>query len=154
MRAVSIARTGLAALTVAVLLQHPLAARDTIPPDFRGEWVPQRGSCDAPLRLIVAESTLTLANGKDRQTWGNVGVPTSFFGPDYKGISAVALPDFDGDQPFTVYFNADEKKGITKVSIYIDMGKPRDAAVARIQAAAKALATRFPLDDVPLRKCP
>jgi hypothetical protein len=131
-----------------------LVARDTIPSEFRGDWVPQKAECTSAVKLRVAEETLTLMNGADSQSWGNVGVPTSFFGPDYQGISAVALPDFDASQPFTVYFNVDEKKGVTKVSIYSEMKGPMNPQVAKIQAAAKKLASRFPLNDLPLKKCP
>jgi hypothetical protein len=103
--------------------------------------------------LHVTETTLSLVNGPDSQSWGNVGVPTTFFGPDYNGISVVALPDFDGSQPFTVYFNADEKKGVTKVSIYTEAPVSRNPGLAKIQAAAKKLASRFPLNDAPLKRC-
>jgi hypothetical protein len=144
-----------ALLAAAVLFAgSSLVARDTIPSEFRGDWVPQKAECTSAVKLRVAEETLTLINGADSQSWGNVGVPTSFFGPDYQGISAVALPDFDASQPFTVYFNVDEKKGVTKVSIYSEMKGPMNPQVAKIQAAAKKLAARFPLNDLPLKKCP
>lgn len=144
-----------ALLAAAVLFAGAsLVARDTIPSEFRGDWVPQKAECASAVKLRVEEATLTLVNGADSQSWGNVGVPTSFFGPDYQGISAVALPDFDASQPFTVYFNADEKKGVTKVSIYSEMKGPMNPQVAKIQAAAKKLASRFPLNDLPLKKCP
>ena len=145
-------RALLAAATV--FASASLLARDAIPAEFRGDWVPQTAECTSAVKLRVAEETLTLINGADTQSWGNVGVPTSFFGPDYQGISVVALPDFDASQPFTVYFNVDEMKGVTKVSIYSEMKGPMNAAVAKIQAAAKKLATRFPLNDLPLKKCP
>jgi hypothetical protein len=132
----------------AVVLQSELPAQ------FRGDWVPQTADCAGPVRFRVAEKTLTLVNGKDAQTWNNVALPTSYFGPDYRGISVVAIPDFDNSQPFLVYFNADEKKGVTKVEIYVEMKGNTNPEVARIQAAAKRLATRFPLNNMPLRKCP
>jgi hypothetical protein len=141
--------------TAAILLAGlQLLAQSSIPPEFRGDWVPQTASCGSAVKLQVAEATLTLVNGADSQSWGNVGLPTSFFGPDYAGISVVALPDFDASQPFTVYFNADEKKGVTKVNIYTAMPGPMNPEVTKIQAAAKKRATRFPLNDVPLKKCP
>ena len=52
-----------------------------------------------------------------------------------------------------MFFNADEKKGVTGVSIYTEMSGPMNPQLAAIQAAAKNLAARFPLSDVPLRKC-
>ena len=87
------------------------------------------------------------------ETWGNLWLPASFFGPSYAGIVSVALPDFDADQPFTVFFNADERSGVTMVNIYREIQNPPNARVAAIQAAAKALASRFPLNDLPLKKC-
>jgi hypothetical protein len=149
-----VASYGISVLAVVVLAGVPLLARDTIPAEFRGDWVPQQADCASAVKLRVAEATLTLINAADTQSWGNVGVPTSFFGPDYQGISAVALPDYDGSQPFTVYFNADEKRGVTKVNIYVEMKGPMNPKAAKFQAAAKKLATRFPINDLPLKKCP
>jgi hypothetical protein len=131
----------------------PLMAQTSIPAEFRGDWVPQTANCNSPLKLAVTETTLSLVNGTDTQSWGNVGLPTTFFGPDYNGISVVALPDFDGSQPFTVYFNADEKKNVTKVSIYTEAPVLKNPELAKMQAAAKHLANRFPLNDAPLKRC-
>jgi hypothetical protein len=128
-------------------------AQASIPAELRGDWVPVSAECSSKVRLRVAESTLTLVNGADSQTWGDVALPASYFGPDYTGISVVALPDFEGSQPFTVFFNADDKKGVTTVNIYNEMGGPMNPQLAAIQAAAKKLATRFPLNDAPLKRC-
>jgi hypothetical protein len=144
--------TGLRLAVVFLHAAQPLA-QAVIPTEFRGDWVPQAASCQSAVRRRVAPDTLTLVNGADTQMWGNVGVPTAFFGPNYSGIVVVALPDFDGSQPFTVYFNADEKKGVTKVNIYNEVKGPMNAQLAAIQAAAKRLAARFPLNDLPLKKC-
>lgn len=139
-----------ASMTVAVAI----AGQPAIPAQFQGDWVPQAATCDgAPVRFRVATTTMTLINGKDSQTWGNVALPSGYFGPEYQGISVVALPDFDGSQPFTVYFNVDEKKGVTRVEIYTPMAGKLNPAVAKLQAAAKQLATRFPVNNVPLKKC-
>jgi hypothetical protein len=147
-------RSALAAAVMALSVQPALA--DAIPAEFRGEWVAASGDCKAAERLQVGDATLTLINGKDSQTYGNVGLPTSFFGPDYTGISVVAMPDVDsGNSPFTVYFNDDEKKGVTRVEIYVEMKGPQNAQVKAIQDAAKKLAGRFPaLNQTPLKKCP
>jgi hypothetical protein len=142
------------AIAAMLVVGVELLAQTPIPAQFRGDWVPQTAECTSPVKLRVADATLTLINGADSQAWGNVGVPTSFFGPDYHGISVVALPDFDGTQPFTVYFNADEKKGVTKVEIYTEMKGKLNPVQAKLQADAKRLATRFPLNSLPLKKCP
>ena len=151
-RTTGAARLAAAALVVAA--GAALAAQATIPLEFHGDWVPTGRGCQSPVKLRVAAATLTLVNGTDSQTWGNVGVPASFFGHDYEGISVVALPDFDATQPFTVYFNAEERKGVTKVSIYTEMRGPMNPQLAKLQADAKKLASRFPLNDAPLERCP
>ena len=136
-------------------LTGTVTAQSTVPSQFNGDWVPQKATCEsAPARLRVAGGNLTLINGKDMQTYGGLGVPTSYFGPDYRGISVVAIADFEGAQPFTVYFNADEKKGVTRVEIYVPMPASTNPQIAKTQAAAKALATRFPINNVPLKQCP
>ena len=133
----------------------PGVPQSTVPAQFHGDWVPQKATCEAaPARLRVAAGNLTLINGKDTQTYGGLGVPTSYFGPDYRGISVVAIADFEGAQPFTVYFNHEEKKGVTRVEIYVPMPGPANPQVAKIQSAAKALAARFPVNNVPLKQCP
>ncbi|RIL06389.1 MAG: hypothetical protein DCC71_06975 [Proteobacteria bacterium] len=147
-----LARAAIAALSLA-FAASPAAARDAIPAEHQGDWVPASGGCDSAVRLRVAEEQLTLRNGSDSQTWGNVAIPQTFFGPDYTGNSVVALPDWDGEQPFTVFFNADEKPGVTRVDIYHEMKGPQNAQLQAIQAKAKKLAERFPLNGVPLKKC-
>ncbi|MEO8604357.1 MAG: hypothetical protein ABI629_17415 [bacterium] len=140
---------------IIALAAQRAAAADAIPPDFRGEWVPATADCTSPQRLKVSETQLTLINGRDSQSYGGIGIPTTFFGPDYTGISVVAMPEVDsGNSPFTVYFNNDDKKGETKVEIYIEMKGPQNAQMKAIQDAAKKLAARFPaLNLNPLKKC-
>ena len=137
------------------LLTGGAASQATVPSQFHGDWVPQKATCEsAPARLRVAAGNLTLINGKDTQTYGGLGVPTSYFGPDYRGISVVAIADFEGAQPFTVYFNDNDKKGVTRVEIYVPMPAATNPQIAKMQSAAKALATRFPINNVPLKQCP
>lgn len=98
---------------------------------------------------------MTLINGKDSAPYGDIGIARTFFGPDYQGISVVAMPEIDGgNSPFTVYFSADEKKGVTKLEIYQEIKGPQNAQLEAIQAAAKKLSERFPLNSIPLKKCP
>lgn len=143
-------------LLALVFLLGPDSARAQVAAELRGDWVPATAGCDASQRLRVAESTLTLINGKDTASYGNIGIPTSFFGPEYQGISVVAMPEIDsGNSPFTVYFNADEKKGVTRVEIYVEMKGAMNAQVKAIQDANKKLAGRFPaLNLKPLKQCP
>ena len=97
---------------------------------------------------------MTLINGKDSQTYDDVGVTYSYFGPEYQGPSFVSIPHFNSDQPFTVYFNADDQKDVTKLDIYTKIEGPGNPQLDALQAAAKKLQARFPIDHVPLKKCP
>ena len=125
------------------------------PPDLQGDWVPASSSCASPLRFQAGASEFTLRNGADKATYGDVAWPSEYFGPDYQGISVVAIPDFEGSQPFTVFFHADEKKGVTKLSIVPgqDSGGKNPAYDAIIRTARK-FNDRFPVDGIPLKKCP
>jgi hypothetical protein len=141
----------------AVLLVSGLggAASGPMSADVVGDWVPASASCDAKQRFRVEAAKMTLINGSDQQSWGDLETALSYFGPDYQGISTVVMPDFNsGDPPFTVYFNADEKKGVTKVEIYVPMQGNTNPQVAAIQARHEKLAKRFPgLNMTALKKC-
>jgi len=139
-----------------LLLGAPITgAQDKVPAEFQGDWVAATATCDAPVRFRVAETRMTLINGKDSASYGDIGITYSYFGPDYQGISFVGMPELNsGNSPFTVYFNADEKKGVLKLDIYQEMKGPLNAQLRALQDAAKKLAARFPLNRVPLKKCP
>ncbi|MEQ1353434.1 MAG: hypothetical protein ABLT11_05410 [Candidatus Acidiferrum sp.] len=140
------------ALLSAAVASH---AQDKVPPQFQGDWVPATAACDSAVRFRVTESRMTLINGADKADYGDLGTTATYFGNDYQGISVVFLPELNGNNPpFTVFFNADEKKGVTKVDIYTEMPGPLNAPGKVMQAAAKKLATRFPINRVPLKKCP
>jgi hypothetical protein len=125
-----------AALAVLLATSPAGAQTDAVPPDQVGVWVPAKADCHSPLRLELAPKKSTLVNGNDRVTHGNVGLTYTYFGNSYQGISFVMMPDWDKTQPYVVTFNASEKKGRTQVSF-------NDAALKK----------RFPLENVPLKKC-
>ena len=132
-----------------------LRAQDKVPAQFQGDWVPATAACDSAVRFRVTESKMTLINGADKAEYGGLGTTASYFGDSYQGISVVFLPELNGgNPPFTVFFNADEKKGVTKVDIYTYMPGPLNAPGKISQAAAKKLAMRFPINKAPLKKCP
>lgn len=144
-----------AAALLAIGVASATAAAE-IPAEFRGDWVPAKGDCGSALRFRATEGTMVLVNGKDTVIYGDVAISHSFFGPDYEGISVVALPEFEsGNSPFTVFFNADEAKGVTKLQILQgdEIPGPGREAYNAIIRAAKALHARFPLDNVPLKRC-
>ena len=124
------------------------------PAEFRGDWVPAAGGCDSKLRFRVLADRFVLTNGTETQEYGDIAWPSSYFGPDYTGISAVAIAEFEGDQPFTAYFNVDEKPGVTRLDILQGPDQPGNVALNAIVKAGKALNARFPLHQVALKKCP
>lgn len=146
---------GLVALCALALIVPEASAQQSVPPQFIGDWVAANVTCTAPLRFRATARQLTLINGRDTASYGDIAIPSGFFGPDYNGISVVLMPDINtGEPPFTAYFNADEKKGVTKLDIYTDMKGPMNPQVAAIQGRAKRLSQRFPLHQVALKKCP
>ena len=112
------------------------AQTDAIPADQLGVWVPAKSDCTSPLRLELAPKTMTLTNGKDRVSHGNVGLSYSYFGASYQGIQFAAMADWDKTQPYVVILNAGEKKGRAQTFF-------NDAALKK----------RFPLEEVMLKRC-
>ena len=141
-------------VAIASLAPPDAAAQDKVPVEFQGDWVPATATCESPARFRVTETQMTLMNGEDTETYGDLGVTYSYFGPDYEGISVVSIPEFNSTQPFTVFFNADEQKDVTRLDIYQKIEGPPNPQLDAIQAAAKKLSERFPLNRIPLKKCP
>jgi len=130
------------------------AAEPPVPVEFRGEWAAP-GRCGSGVRMRVTDIQLILINGTDSAAYGDIAWPTTFFGPDYDGISRVAIPEFGSmESPFTVFFNADEKRGDAKVYIGPLNVLLGNAPYNRLTAANRALAARFPFGMAILRKCP
>ncbi len=134
----------------------PADAADAVPAEYQGKWVPAKGACEAPAHMLVTGDTLTLVNGKDTQALGGLELAgPGYFAPDYTGILAVLITEFDGDQPATATFNVDEKKGAAQV----DFSTVQPGVATGVLAAYNAriamlnLAKRFPLGKVLLRKC-
>jgi hypothetical protein len=106
--------------------------------------------------VLVGADRLTLVSGTDSEAFGGIEMAgPGYFPPDYRGIMAVLLTEFSGDQPVTATFNVAEKKGAAQVffapvvpgSITAE-GKAYNAHVSKLK-----LAERFPLDKLPLKKC-
>jgi len=116
-----------------------LAVEPPVPAEFLGEWVPVAGSCQDGNRLRVQSTTVTLVNGPDSQTFGDLDICHSCEGgARYGGIVVWLLPEFSAGSaaPFVVRFNADEKKGVAIIDIKRD-----------------DLKRRFPIDGLKLRRC-
>lgn len=118
----------------------PLHAMEMpVPADFVGDWVPQKLSCQSPVRLRIEPSSVSFVNGRDMQRFTNLDLcHTCEGGAQYRGDVVWLTPDSESDKavPFTVRFNNNEQHGITVVEIE--------------QATLKK---RFPLHNVMLRKC-
>jgi hypothetical protein len=133
------------------------AAQSVVPREFQGTWVPAKASCDSPLRVSVAADRLTLANGADSQSLGGIDMAgPAYFPPGYRGIMAVLFTEFSGDQPVILHFNADEKKGVARAEFAaLTPGTPTPQLKAYNAHIAKLnLAKRFPLQNMPLKRCP
>jgi len=132
------------------------AGPNDAPAQFRGPWVPAKATCDSPIRMVVGADRLTLVNGKDTEDLGGVEMAgPGYFAPGYRGIMAVLLTEFSGDQPAVVTFNVGEKKGATQVEFAPVMPGKGNAQQAKYNAHISKLdlAKRFPFDKVPLKKC-
>jgi hypothetical protein len=129
-----------------------------VPAEFQGEWVAASAACTAPVRARVEAARVTLVNGADMESFAGIEMAgPSYFGPEYNGIQAVLITEFEGAQPVTATFNLNEKKGVTQ----LELGVPtpahpanKVAAVANARLAKLNLRKRFPLQNIPLKKCP
>lgn len=142
---------------LAVVVSPISAAQTAVPAEFHGTWTPVSAACDSVMRVVVAAQVLTFINGKDSAAIGGIEMAgPGYFPPGYRGIEAVLITEFNGHQPATMVFNAGEKKGVAQVGFSaVTPGKANaqlnayNARIARLN-----LARRFPLNNVPLKKCP
>jgi hypothetical protein len=150
-------------LACVTLTAGPVAAQAPsqfaqVPVEFQGDWVAAQATCDAPVRFRVEVTKLTLVNGADSQSFGGVEMAgPGYWGPDYKGIEAVAFAEFNGDQPVIATFNLNEKKGVAQVGFaQVTPRAPPNSPSAALNARTQKLnlTKRFPLHQVPLKKCP
>ena len=149
--------TALCLLAIAVYAPGvSVAGPNDAPAPFRGPWVPAKATCDSPIRMVVGADRLTLQNGKDTEELGGVEMAgPGYFAPTSRGIMAVLLTEFSGDQPAVVTFNVGERKGAAQVEFAPVMPGKGNALQAKYNAHVSKLdlAKRFPLDKVPLKKC-
>ncbi len=137
----------------------PLARAQSgpVPVEWQGTWVPIKAACESPVRVVITADRLTLMNGNDKQAIGGIEMAgPAYWGPDYRGIEAVLITEFDGQQPVTAVFNAGEKKGIAQVSFApVQPGAGGNALLSAYNKRITELnlAKRFPLHEVSLKKC-
>jgi len=143
------------ALAAALGASHVLAA-SAVPAQLQGGWVPATAGCDSPVRVQVAASNLTLVNGSDKQPLGGIEMAgPGYFAPGYRGIQAVLITEFDGQQPATMTFNAMEKKGVAQIdfSPVVPGNATAQSKAYNARISQLNLAKRFPLNKVALKKC-
>jgi hypothetical protein len=142
-------------LTALALAATASGAAAQVPAEFQGTWVPAKATCESPARVVITTDQLTLVNGSDKQALGGIEMAgPGYWGPDYHGIMAVLITEFDGQQPVTASFNVGEKTGAAQVefSPVMSGGNQLQAAYNK-RISQLNLAKRFPLNKVPLKKC-
>jgi hypothetical protein len=129
-----------------------------VPAGFQGDWVAASAACTAPARVRIAAAAITLVNADDKESLEAVEMAgPGFFAPDYNGIMQVAIADLGGDQPVAVTFNYQEKRGVALADMAMPGPDARgNTALNALNARLRKLnlAKRFPLHQVPLKKCP
>ena len=141
---------------IAVAMCIGTADAGGVPGMFHGTWVQASAACTSPLRLSVAGDRLTLENGGDRESLGGIEMAGSgYFPPNYSGIMAVLITEFDGQQPATMTFNVNERKGVARIEFAPLMpGKATpQLTVYNKRIGALGLAKRFPIEKVALKRC-
>jgi hypothetical protein len=111
----------------------------TVPVEFLGDWVRVKDSCESKIRLRVAPTSVTLVNGIDSEQFGDLDLCyTCEGGAQYNGEVVWLSPEFNSGNsaPFTVRFNANEKKGVAVVEIKMS-----------------SIKKRYPVHNKMLRKC-
>jgi hypothetical protein len=133
-------------------------AQQQVPAEFQGDWVAASATCTAPARIRIAATSVTLVNAADKESLGAVEMAgPGFFPPDYNGIQQVAISELGGDQPVGVTFNYQEKRGVALADMAVPgPDRPGSAALNTLNARLRKLnlVKRFPLHQVPLKKCP
>lgn len=141
---------------VAAAVATELFAASAVPAPLQGKWVPATATCDSPVRMQVSGASITLTHGADSQSLGGIEMAgPGYFPPGYRGIEAVLITEFDGQQPLTVIFNAGEKKGVARAEFTKPLAGNQTAQTKAYNAyvAKLNLAKRFPLDRVALKRC-
>lgn len=147
---------GIAAFVAIAGIASATAAPSVVPSEYQGTWVPSKSACDSPVRVQITGDRLTLANGSDSESIGGIEMAgPGYFPPNYNGIMAVLLTEFEGDQPAMATFNLNEKKGVAQVEFSpVVPGKATpQSAKYNAHISELNLAKRFPLNKVLLKHC-
>lgn len=105
---------------------------------FRGAWVPAKASCESSLKVVIDANVVTFVNGAERAEFRKLDQCFTCMGRDVKDVTLLST-DAMGDSPFMITLDG-TKKG--KPGVSVDLGND------------KKLATRFPLGNAALKRCP
>jgi hypothetical protein len=111
---------------------------DSVAEPFRGSWVPAKGGCDSPLKVVIEPNAVAFVNGAQRAEFRKLEQCFSCMGRDVQDMTLLST-DAMGDSPFMITLDGRKK---AKPAIGVDLGNDRK------------LAARFPLHNVALKKCP
>lgn len=130
-------RKAIAAFALLFISIPAVGAPPTVPRKYVGDWVPQASACDAPLRLRVGSSAVTLMDGAQSENFEGVDVCLNCDRAP-QGFEVVTMtPEAGtGKPPFKVRLYSKDNKGLAIVSI-----------------DREDLKGSFALDKVNLRKC-
>lgn len=152
----SVAQLCTSAIAFAAAVVVSATAWSAVPPSFRGCGYRQRAHAHRRFVCRSAPIVSPLVSGKDSQVLGGIEMAgPGFFPPNYRGIMAVLITEFSGQQPATVTFNLGEKKGVAQLEFapvqpgsLNAQGKAYNAHITKL-----SLAKRFALHQVLLKKC-
>lgn len=111
---------------------------DSVAVPFRGDWVPAKATCESPLKLVVDANVVTFVNGAQRAEFRKLEQCFSCMGQGVQNMTLLSTEAM-GDSPFMITLDGTKK---ARPALSVDLGND------------KKLATRFPLNNVAMKKCP
>lgn len=109
---------------------------EPLPSELHGYWVPSKALCSSSLGVHVSPYAIQFRKGKRVLSFPVEACFSCEGGVRYSGIVVWAIPVKAGNHPFTAYFNAGERKGVSVVEI-----------------SFSGLQAQFPLNNVELKHC-
>jgi hypothetical protein len=106
--------------------------------------------------MRVDAETVTLISDTDTASFEGLQIAgPGYWAPDYTGMQAVMITEFEGDQPVTAIFNYEEVEGAAMVDYTVLEGQV-NPYYAPMQERLKKLdlAGRFPLTGIALKRGP
>lgn len=111
---------------------------DSVAVPFRGSWVPATATCESPLRLVIDANVVTFVNGPQRAEFRKLEQCFSCMGRDVTDMTLLSTEAM-GDSPFMITLDGRKK---SRPAVSADLSNDRK------------MASRFPLGNAALKKCP